>query len=637
MVGGGEGAFIGAVHRSAAGLDQAHRARLRRVRERRRAEPPKRRELGVTARRCYADFNSMFAAEAKLPADERMEFVAIVTPNDLHLAVATAAFKHGFHVLSDKPATTTLAECFELRDAQKASGCLYGLTHPYGSYPLVVEAAERVRAGQLGTVRKVLVEYTQGWLAEPIERRGQKQAIWRLDPKRAGLSSCMGDIGVHAFHLAEFVTNLRTTELCADLNSIVAGRELDDDGAAFLRFDNGARGVLVASQICTGEENDLRLRVYGDAASLEWHQQEPNSLWLKHGAQADRADPQRRARLRRRGARAFALAGGPPRGLSRSVRERLPPLRGAGTRTRRQRQRRPGAARRARHQGRAARHGVHRDRRRREQVRAEVARVPRRHGRDARKPRSAHARASAPALVPASAAARPRATAPAHRIVTARDDEHVVCAVLQTAIRIVVSLRHLGSPRTSTRGSSSSATRSLTAEIRDSTRRARRRAPNVTRASATSAVAQPRGFACVAKRSTRRRGPPRSRMPAHRRRTLTSAPDAYRFAEVTCFGAKLAAKRSLRRRARFGSPYLESERGAVVGNVRPVQTCRRSFGSRSAIVGPSIAALRRRRRVRGAARHGRRRETTSGSSAGEQPPQTRRPARTDDWARPHTS
>ena len=143
--------------------------------------------MGLPPERCYADFNSMFAAEAKLPADQRMEFVAIVTPNDLHLAVATAAFRHGFHVLSDKPATTTLAECFELRDALKASGCLYGLTHPYGSYPLIVEAAERVRAGQLGTVRKVLVEYTQGWLAEPIERRGQKQAIWRLDPKRAGL------------------------------------------------------------------------------------------------------------------------------------------------------------------------------------------------------------------------------------------------------------------------------------------------------------------------------------------------------------------------------------------------------------------------------------------------------------------
>ena len=282
MVGAGEGAFIGAVHRAAAGLDQAIElvcGAFASDAERSRRSGA---SLGLAPERCYADFASMFAAETKLPAGKRMEFVAIVTPNDLHLAVATAAFEHGFHVLSDKPATRTLAECIELRDALKASGCLYGLTHPYGSYPLIVEAAERVRAGQLGTVRKILVEYTQGWLAEPIERRGQKQAIWRLDPKRAGLSSCMGDIGVHAFHLAELVTNLRTTELCADLNSIVAGRELDDDGAAFLRFDNGARGVLVASQICTGDENDLRLRVYGDAASLEWRQQEPNSLWLKH-------------------------------------------------------------------------------------------------------------------------------------------------------------------------------------------------------------------------------------------------------------------------------------------------------------------------------------------------------------------
>jgi len=282
MVGGGEGAFIGAVHRAAAGLDQA----MTLVCGAFASDPERSRRsgvsLGLPPERCYADFKSMFAAEAKLPADERMEFVAIVTPNDLHLPVATAAFRAGFHVLSDKPATTTLAECQELRKALEASGCLYGLTHPYASYPLVVEAAERVRGGALGTVRKVLVEYTQGWLAEPIERRGQKQAIWRLDPKRAGLSSCMGDIGVHAFHLAEFVTGLRTTELCADLNSIVAGRELDDDGAAFLRFDNGAHGVLVASQICTGEENDLRLRVYGDAASLEWRQQEPNTLVQKH-------------------------------------------------------------------------------------------------------------------------------------------------------------------------------------------------------------------------------------------------------------------------------------------------------------------------------------------------------------------
>jgi predicted dehydrogenase len=281
MVGGGEGAFIGAVHRAAAALDQT----LTLVCGAFASDPERSRRsganLGLPPERCYGDYAEMFAAEAALPPGERMELVAIVTPNDLHLAVASAAFRHGFHVLSDKPATTSLAECYALRDALNASGCLYGLTHPYGSYPLIVEAAERVRAGQLGTIRKVLVEYTQGWLAEPIERRGQKQAIWRLDPKRAGLSSCMGDIGVHAFHLAELVTGLRTTELCADLNSIVQGRELDDDGAAFLRFDNGARGVLIASQICTGEENDLRLRIYGDAGGLDWRQQEPNSLWLK--------------------------------------------------------------------------------------------------------------------------------------------------------------------------------------------------------------------------------------------------------------------------------------------------------------------------------------------------------------------
>jgi predicted dehydrogenase len=281
MVGGGEGAFIGAVHRAAAALDQE----LTLVcgafssdvgRGRRSGE-----SLDLPANRCYADFSAMFAAESALPAADRMEFVAIVTPNHLHLPVARAALQHGFHVLSDKPATLNLAECHELQTAIDASGCLYGLTHPYASYPLVIEAAERLRAGQLGTIRKVIVEYTQGWLTEPIEREGQKQAAWRLDPGQAGAAGCMADIGVHAFHLAELVTGLRVTALCADLNRVVAGRQLDDDGTALLRFANGAHGVLLASQVCTGDENDLTLRVYGDAASLHWHQQEPNSLWLK--------------------------------------------------------------------------------------------------------------------------------------------------------------------------------------------------------------------------------------------------------------------------------------------------------------------------------------------------------------------
>jgi predicted dehydrogenase len=282
MVGGGEGAFIGAVHRAAAALDGeltlACGAFARDAERSRRSGT----SLGLPAERCYSDYTAMFAGEAALPAHERMEFVAIVTPNNLHLPIASAAFSHGFHVLSDKPATTTLAECLLLRNAQAGADRLYGLTHPYTFYPLVVEAAERVRAGQLGTVRKVHVEYTQGWLAEPIERRGQKQALWRLDPRQAGPSCCMGDIGVHAFNLAEFVTGLAVTRLCAQLNSIVPDRVLDDDGTALLEFDNGARGVLTASQICTGDENDLRLAVYGDAGSLEWRQQDPNTLTLKH-------------------------------------------------------------------------------------------------------------------------------------------------------------------------------------------------------------------------------------------------------------------------------------------------------------------------------------------------------------------
>ena len=296
MVGGGEGAFIGAVHRSAASLDgdlelvcgafSSDAERSRRAGASLHLEPA----------RCYADYREMFASEQKRrvvaesrsqkeqgsPDNDAMDFVVIVTPNHLHFPVAVAALKSGFHVLSDKPATVSLAECKKLATEIEKSGLLYGLTHPYTSYPLIVEARQRIAAGQLGTVRKVIVEYTQGWLADAVERTGNVQAAWRLDPSKAGPSGCFGDIGVHAFNLVEFVTGLRVTELSADLNRIVEGRALDDDGVALLRFDNDARGVLVASQICTGDENGLRLRVYGESASLEWSQQEPNSLWLKH-------------------------------------------------------------------------------------------------------------------------------------------------------------------------------------------------------------------------------------------------------------------------------------------------------------------------------------------------------------------
>jgi predicted dehydrogenase len=281
MVGGGEGAFIGAVHRMAARLDDEYQLVCGAF----SGDPGKSRRsgaaLGVAAARCYDDYVAMMHSEAALPPDERMQCVVIATPNRMHLPVALAAFARGFHVLSDKPATATLEECRALAASLRSSGLHYGLTHPYTGYPMVREARARIAAGELGAVRKVLVEYTQGWLAAPIERTGNKQAAWRVDPAHAGSSCCMGDIGVHAFNLAEFVTGTEVSELCADLHSVVAGRQLDDDGAVLLRFAQGATGVLIASQVCTGDENNLRLRVYGEKASLDWQQMEPNSLWLR--------------------------------------------------------------------------------------------------------------------------------------------------------------------------------------------------------------------------------------------------------------------------------------------------------------------------------------------------------------------
>lgn len=237
--------------------------------------------LGLPAERVYADYQAMMSAEAALPAEQRMQFVAIVTPNHLHFPVAQAALRAGFHVLSDKPATFNLAEALELRALVQETGQLYGLTHTYTGYPLIKEARERIAAGALGSIRKVIVEYPQGWLAERLEEGDNKQAAWRLDPRRAGASSCMGDIGVHAVNLAEYVSGQKISEICADLTAFVEGRELEDDGSVLLRFDQGAKGVLHASQVCAGEENGLRIRVYGEQGGLEWAQQEPNTLWLK--------------------------------------------------------------------------------------------------------------------------------------------------------------------------------------------------------------------------------------------------------------------------------------------------------------------------------------------------------------------
>jgi predicted dehydrogenase len=281
MVGGGRGAFIGAVHRIAANLD----GQIELVAGAFSSDPAKSRASGedlfLSPDRVYASYEEMVAKEAALPADRRIDFVAIVTPNHVHFPAAKAALEGGFHVLSDKPATFDLAEAKELAKLVKKTGLLYGLTHNYTGYPLVKEARAMVAAGKLGKIRKVVAEYPQGWLATRLEASGQKQAAWRTDPKRSGAAGCIGDIGTHAENLAEYVTGLRIDELAADITAFVKGRKLDDDGNVLLRFKGGAKGVLHSSQISAGEENNLNLRVYGELGGIEWHQKEPNTLLVK--------------------------------------------------------------------------------------------------------------------------------------------------------------------------------------------------------------------------------------------------------------------------------------------------------------------------------------------------------------------
>ena len=277
MIGGGPGAFIGPIHRIAAELDRE----IELVAGVFSSDPGRSRAAAADYRidpnRAYPDLATMFAAEAA--RDDGIDFVSIVSPNHHHLPAARAALAAGVAVMSDKPMTASLAEARELADLVAQAGRPYGLTYTYSGYPLVREARARVAAGAIGTVRKVVVEYPQGWLAGPAEG---KQAEWRVDPARSGAGGCIGDIGVHAFQLAEFVTGLRATRLLADLAAVVPGRALDDDCSILLRFDNGARGVLLASQIEVGELNGLRIRVYGDKGGLVWRQETPNDLTL-HG------------------------------------------------------------------------------------------------------------------------------------------------------------------------------------------------------------------------------------------------------------------------------------------------------------------------------------------------------------------
>src|SRR3954467_12198946 len=223
----------------------------------------------------------MIRSESALPVGRRMDLVAIVTPNHMHFPPAKMALEAGFHVLSDKPATFNLAEAKQLAAIVKKTGLLYGLTHNYTGYPLVKQARQMVAAGRLGKIRKVVVEYPQGWLATRLEASGQKQAAWRTDPKRSGAGGCVGDIGTHAENLAEYITGLQIEELAADITTFVKGRKLDDDANVLLRFKGGAKGVLHCSQISVGEENNLNIRVYGELGSIEWHQRFPNTMYVK--------------------------------------------------------------------------------------------------------------------------------------------------------------------------------------------------------------------------------------------------------------------------------------------------------------------------------------------------------------------
>ena len=281
MVGGGQGAFIGAVHRMAAAMDGQIELVCGAFSSSRDKSIASGRELFLDEERCYGTYEEMIEAEKKLPWDKRMELVSIVTPNHVHFAPAKMAIQNGFHVICDKPLTYNLEEAYELRDIVNNSDRIFALTHNYTGYPMVKQARYMVSSGSLGKLRKVVVEYPQGWLSTLVEASDQKQASWRTDPTRSGIAGAMGDIGTHAENLAEYITGLKISELCADISTLVKGRKLDDDGNVLLRFDNGARGILYASQISAGEENNLRIRVYGEKGGFEWSQMEPNTLTVR--------------------------------------------------------------------------------------------------------------------------------------------------------------------------------------------------------------------------------------------------------------------------------------------------------------------------------------------------------------------
>jgi predicted dehydrogenase len=281
MIGGGKDAFIGAVHRLALNMD----GQMELVAGSLSVNPEIAIESGkllfLEESRTYTDYKVMLEKEAAMPADKRIDFVSIVTPNFVHFDPAMMALDKGFNVVIEKPITFTLEQAKQLKAKLEATGLSLLLCHTYTGYPMVKQARQLVKSGVLGKIRKVYVEYPQGWLSTLLESTGQAQASWRTDPKKSGKAGCMGDIGTHAFNMAEYVTGLQVTQLCSNLNIVVDGRMLDDDGAAFLKFNNGATGVLMATQIAAGEENNIKVRVYGEKGGLEWQQEDANTLKVK--------------------------------------------------------------------------------------------------------------------------------------------------------------------------------------------------------------------------------------------------------------------------------------------------------------------------------------------------------------------
>ena len=281
MVGGGRDAFIGAVHRMAASLDGQAELVAGAFSKDSQKSKLSGRDLYLASERVYGNYKEMVQKEAALPADKRIDFVAIVTPNNTHYPIAKTFLEKGFHVVCDKPMTVTLNEAKKLAALVKKSKKIFALTHTYTGYPMVKEAMYMVRTGKLGRILKVVVEYPQGWLLSAIEKDGQKQASWRTDPKQAGASCCMADIGTHNENLVRYITGLEIDRLCADLTTFVKGRRLEDDGNVLIRYKGGAKGILYASQISAGEENGIAIRVYGEKCSMQWHQEEPDELVVK--------------------------------------------------------------------------------------------------------------------------------------------------------------------------------------------------------------------------------------------------------------------------------------------------------------------------------------------------------------------